>query len=130
MKRALPLLLAFAVLACGDDPTDPSDPFEQTLTGSIEAAGTTSHSITTPRGGTLRAVLTWPNGEIDLDLYLTAAGCNGYPPLDCTILDTSDSFTGTQETVQRTVTSGQQYKLWVDSYSDLDSDYTLEITID
>lgn len=130
MKRALPLLLVFAVLACGDDPFDPSQPFEQTINGTIEPGGTTSHSLTTPRGGTLQAVLTWANGQIDLDLYLTADGCNGYPPEDCTLLDSSTSFTGTQETVQRTVNSDQQYKVWVDSFSGLESNYSIEVTID
>ncbi|HUG39585.1 MAG TPA: hypothetical protein VMM12_03830 [Longimicrobiales bacterium] len=130
MKRGLPLLLTLATLACGEDPAGTGEPFEQTITGTITASEIISHTVTAPREGTLRAVLTWPDGQVDLDLYLTAVGCTGYPPQDCTLLDSSDSFTGTQETVSGSVTPGQQSKLWVDSWSAEDSGYTIEVTID
>lgn len=130
MKRLLPLLLAVMALACGDDPSGTEEPFEQTFTGNVASGGTTSHTVTAPRGGTLRGVLTWPDGEVDLDLYLTAATCTGYPPADCTLLDSSDAFTGTQETVDGSVTSNQQRKLWVDSWAPEASSYTIEVTID
>lgn len=131
MKRLLPLLLAATLLACGDDdPTDPSEPYERTFTGTLDAGAFTSHTFTAPRGGTLEAVLTWPSTDVDLDLYLTAASCTGYPPDDCTIIDSSDAFSGRQETVTHSVSSGDQLELWVDSFAEDDSGYTLEVTID
>ena len=130
MKRLLPLLLAVTVLACGDDPAGTEEPFDQTFTGNVAAGATISHTVTAPRSGTLRAVLTWLDGQVDLDLYLTAATCTGYPPSDCTLLDSSEAFSGTSETVDGSVVSGQQRKLWVDSWSDVASNYTIEVTID
>lgn len=131
MKRAFPLLLLAGLIACGDDdPVDPGTPFEQTLNGSIESGATTIHAFTAPRGGSMEAVLDWADSEIDLDLYLTDAACTGYPPDDCDMIDASTAGTGSQETVQSAVTSGQQLKLWVDSWSLEDSDYSIDITID
>ena len=78
----------------------------------------------------MKAVLAWTNGTIDLDLYLTNAACDTYPPLHCTTLATSEAATGTSETVSRSVSAGEQYKLWVDDFSTtLPSDYTIQLTI-
>jgi hypothetical protein len=124
----VPVLLLCA--ACGSDAAGPEEPFEQTITGQVAAFATTSHTVTAPRGGTFRAVLTWQNAAVDLDLYLTDATCNEYPKGSCTIIAESDAISGTTETVQHTVTSGQQMKLWVDSFStSLSASYSVAVSI-
>lgn len=132
MKRLFPLLLTFALVACGDDPVGTGDPFEQTFTGTVAAGDWTGHTISAPRGGTLTAVLTWPSSANDLDLLLTTGSCTGdqWPGNSCTVLDTADGVADAQEVVAATVSSGQQYKVWVDSYADVSSTYTIRVRID
>lgn len=57
---------------------DTPKPPETTLTGNVSAYGVRSHEVELAQDGTLIATLTW-SGPIDLDLYLTAPGCSGYP---------------------------------------------------
>jgi hypothetical protein len=133
---AVLMLMLFA--GCGGSPASPSPtptptpdpPFTQTITGSVVAFGFNPHALTTARAGTMKAVLTWANGAIDLDLYMTTAACTTYPPLNCATIATSEANSGTSETVSRTVASGEQYKLWVDNFSaTLATDYSIQLTI-
>jgi uncharacterized protein YfaP (DUF2135 family) len=128
---SLSLTVVLTLLAgCGDsDPTGVAS--QQTIQGSVTAFGTTQHPFTTTRPGTLRVVLTWPNSAIDLDLYLTPGTCTAdYPLPTCTLLEVSESSVGTSEIIQRPVSSGEQFKIWVDNFHEtLASNYTLEITI-
>jgi hypothetical protein len=109
----------------------PSQPaFQTTITGNAAIFGFNQHSLTSARGGQMRVVLSWTNGAIDLDLYLTDSTCNTYPPIHCTALATSAVSSGTSELITRTVTSGEQFKVWVDNFHQtLSSDYTIEVTI-
>jgi hypothetical protein len=126
------LLLTVTVTACkGSNPSGPSGTFSRTFTGNITALGVAQHAVNATRSGQMRGVLTWASATADLDLYLTAASCNSYPPGGgCTMLDVADGITGTSETVTRGVTSGEQYKFWVDSFSVVSNDYTLVVTIE
>jgi hypothetical protein len=130
MRALVPVLvLILATGGCGDGPAGLDD--QQTITGNVIAFGTTEHAITTSRAGTLDVTLTWANPAIDLDLYLTGPQCTGYPPIDCTpLLASSDRFTGTSENIQRSVGSGEQFKVWVDNWDEnLPSNYTLTVRV-
>ena len=121
-----------ATLGCGggsDGPTTPTEqPYNQTLSGTVSAFGTTQHAFNVPRSGTARITLAWSNGG-DLDLYLTGAACNSYPPDNCQILAAADGQAN-PELITRTVTSGEQFKLWVDSFViDNARSYTITLTI-
>lgn len=130
-RVAAAALLAVTLAACKDSPTSPSGPFSRTFTGNVPAFGVNNHTITTTRAGQMRGVLTWSNGAADLDLYLTDGSCNTYPLNGgCTVLANSDALTGTSETVNRTVASGEQYRFWVDSFTLSSNDYTLVVTIE
>jgi hypothetical protein len=130
MRRSAIVTAVLLSAACGSDSTGPEQPFEQTITGQVAAFGTTSHAVTPPRGGTFRAVLTWQVAAVDLDLYLTDASCSVYPVGNCTILAESSALTGTTETVQHTVTAGQQLKLWVDNFSTTQSaSYSVAVSV-
>ena len=83
MSLVILIACAFAAVSCGgDDGPGPSGstPFEQILNGDVGVFGFSQHSFTAPRSGDLTVTLTWANGAIDLDLYLTSATCNNYPP--------------------------------------------------
>lgn len=119
----------FSVGCGGGSPTSPTPrSFTQTITGTVSSFGTTSHNVSVGRNGNARWSVTWTGGG-DLDLYLTATGCNGYPPTDCQILAAADGFAN-PEVITRTVTSGEQFKLWVDSFEANARNYTITYTID
>jgi hypothetical protein len=127
------LLLLTAVVACGDDddPAGPSEPFTQTLSGTVAVFGTNEHSFTVPEAGTMEVELTWANSDIDLDLYLTDGACVGYPPVTCTLINTSENGTGNSEDLVEPVVEGAQYKIWVDNFDEeLGTSYTIVITIE
>jgi hypothetical protein len=78
----------------------------------------------------LRLTLSWANPAIDLDMYLTDATCNSYPPLSCTILATASVGSGSSETLTRTVASGDHLKVWVDNFNlTLPTDYLVQVVI-
>lgn len=123
---AIALAAALAVAACGGStPTAPGGDSTQTITGSVSAYGTTSHSIEAARAGTLTVTLTW-TGPADLDLYLTAIDCEGYPPDGCVILASSTSSSGNREQIEWTAAAGERFKVWVDNFSPtLSTSYTV-----
>ena len=139
-KRLLPLLLicTVATAACvKKGPTEPETPeptgFSSTFTGSMEGYNAAQHSLTVPESGSLRARLTWTGGG-DLDLYLTPGSCNTYPRQPgsgCELLEVSDRLEGSEEIITRSVSSGDQFKIWVDSFSPEGiRNYTVVVTID
>jgi hypothetical protein len=122
MRRTPVLLLVAAVLgACSSPagpsptPTPPPGPATTTVEGTVTGYGITSHSFTPAQAGSLTATLTW-TGAADLDLYVTAASCTGYPPDACVILARAASSSGTREEVTLAVTSGTPLQLWVDNF--------------
>ena len=81
-----------------------------------------------PQSGSLRAELTWADGG-DLDLHLTSNTCTDLLSVTCTVLESS--YQGdTSEVITRTVSNGEQFRFWVDSYVTTGPrNYTLKITI-
>ncbi len=92
-------------------PADGIDMWELTATGS----GT----------GGLWVYLLWADASADLDLYFTDSSCNGYPPLECTILAASVSDTGTSERFSVGIRAGDRYRVWVDNWSMTPQPYSL-----
>ena len=131
MRRGAAALLCLALAACGGSPSAPSPPeFQESISGTVAAYGTTQHSFSAPRAGQLKLVLTWPSAAIDLDLYLTGPTCDTYPPLNCTTLATAAGASGTTETLTFTVASGDRVKYWIDNFHPSQgSAYTVQITI-
>lgn len=131
MRRSYVALVTILLLtACGGDSQTGVDPYEQVIPGSVSVFGTTEHSVTVPRSGNMTVRLNWTDANIDLDLYLTGPDCTGYPPVDCNVLAASDAIGTNEESVQRSVSASQQFKLWVDNFSETQaSNYTLTLRI-
>jgi hypothetical protein len=113
-------------------PTPASSPtsVQETINGNVVAYGANQHALTASRAGQLRLTLSWANPAIDLDMYLTDATCNSYPPLSCTILATASVGSGSSETLTRTVASGDHLKVWVDNFNlTLPTDYLVQVVI-
>lgn len=74
--------------------------------------------------------LTWSGGA-DLDLYLSRSSSTSlYPKASCSILAAADGLAN-PETVVRTVSSGESFKIWVDNLSTTQSaNYTLTLNIE
>ncbi len=87
------------------------------FSGTVPAYDIASHALAVTVSGTLTVDLAWTNGNVDLDFYLTASTCTGYPPADCAILARSVAETGTAEQLTRAVRTGENYLLWVDNLS-------------
>jgi hypothetical protein len=132
----------FAVVAsgCGGggdaNPVAPTSagtpPVTQTITGTVAAFGSARHSLGVTHAGNMTLRLTWADSTVDLDLYLTAPGCTTdlYPMSACGVLLTSDGSSGTQETIARGVSNGEQFQIWVDNLSaTLPQSYTLSMVI-
>jgi len=135
----LAVFIAAVVQAgCGSDsPTGPigggNNTYSQTVPGTVDVFSETRHPLSVPVSGNMVLRLTWADGTVDLDLYLTAASCSVslYPLNNCTIVAQSVAPTGTTETIARSVTAGQQYQIWIDNLSPtLAMNYTLSIDID
>ena len=128
----LGLLLVAGCGGGGSSPNSPSQqPYTQTVTGSVGVFGTNSHSIgPAPRGGNMTITLTWSNSA-DLDLYLTNSGCSEFNVIaTCQLFGSADGFVN-PERVQRTVSSGDSFRLFVDNNSTtLSVNYTLTIRIE
>jgi hypothetical protein len=77
--------------------------------------------------GGLWMYLLWADASADLDLYLTDSSCNGYPPLECTILAASVREAGTSERLSIGVGAGQNHRVWVDNWSTTPQPYWLTI---
>lgn len=120
MRRLIVLVIFLAgASACGkDSPTSPSSrPYSETLTGTVSAFGSTRNALSVPRSGQLTLRLTWSDA-VDLDLYLASSACTTlYPRASCGVVAQSDGVGTNSETIARTVTSGQQYSVWIDNLS-------------
>jgi hypothetical protein len=89
--------------------------------------GLVAFDVLMTRTGTYQGVLVWDDATIDLDLYLTTAGCP-YPPGAC-LLEISDATGTNTEAVSRSVVAGQSYRLWVDNFSGRTTSFALISTI-
>ena len=129
-------LVLLLTAGCGGSDTavgpSPDEPYNQTITGTVSAFGTSAHPLTIPRSGNMRLRLTWTAADVDLDLYLAPNSCTAlYPMATCGILAASDAATGTQETITRTVVDNERLRIWVDNlHLTLPQNYTISITID
>lgn len=112
----------------GNPPPPPPPGGSPTFTGRVNGLDIVSHEVTASRDGTLVVTLSW-TGSVDLDLYLTATDCSGYPPDACTILVRSVRDSGTSEEVSRTVRANERYKVWIDNFSNAGADYQVFVEI-
>ena len=133
MRRWI-ILVAVLATACGGSgnggPSSPTpQPFNQTLTGTVSVFGTTFHPISTPRAGNMRLTLSWSSG-VDLDLYLTNPNCELANLASCQLLAAADGFVN-PETITRTVSTNESFRVFVDNVSTTQSaNYTLTIRIE
>lgn len=132
LVTSLALCASMAAACGGSDAGGPAaptpQPFNQTITGTVSSFGFTQHLVNIPRAGNMRLSLSWSDGG-DLDLYLTGTACNSYPPTNCQILAASDGLSN-PEVITRTVSAGEQFKAWVDSFVLASArNYTLTIGI-
>lgn len=129
-RTGVALIFAFALLtgACGGSPTAPTPPTTgpTTLTGTVTAYGISSQSFTPTTSGSYIVTLTW-TGTSDLDLYVTASNCTGYPPDACSVLARSTSSSGTREEVTLTMTAGTALLVWIDNFGLSTTTYTVVV---
>jgi hypothetical protein len=136
MFTAALLVALVAGAACGGGtggPTNPSppggDPNLSTVTGNVGAFEYVAHQYNAARNGNLTITLTW-QGNTDLDLHLTAGSCQDiYGNNACTRLATSEQVTGNSETISRAVQSGEQFRVWVDSFATVAQAYTVTFNL-
>jgi hypothetical protein len=80
--------------------------------------------------GGLVVALEWGDSSVDLDLYLTAASCNAYPPTSCTILARSEGNNTATERLTQAVRRGESFRAWVDNFDRTRSQsYTLQTAL-
>ena len=131
MRRWI-ILLAVLATACGGNgsPSSPTpQPFNQAITGTVSVFGTTFHPISTTRAGNMRLTLSWSSG-VDLDLYLTNPNCELANLASCQLLAAADGFVN-PETITRTVSANEAFRVFVDNNSTTQSaNYTLTIRIE
>jgi hypothetical protein len=96
-------------------------------TDTVSATGAVAFDVVITQSGPYQGMLVWDDPTVDLDLYLTSAGCP-YPPSGC-LLAISDAATGTTEQVSRSVTAGDTYRIWVDNFSGKAASFTIFSTI-
>lgn len=136
MRKTVPVLVALFLVtlaACGgggSNPTNPTpQPYSQHLVGTVDVFGTTEHSLSIPRAGSLVITLTWSTG-VDLDLYLTNPTCTAATIASCQLFASATGTIAGRETIQRTVASGESYKLFVDNNSRSQSaNYSIDLSI-
>ena len=96
-------------------------------TDTVSATGAVAFDVVITQSGPYQGMLVWDDPTVDLDFYLTSAGCP-YPPSGC-LLSISDAATGTTEQISRPVAVGETYRLWVDNFSGKASSFTIFSTI-
>jgi Fibronectin type III domain len=79
------------------------------------------------QSGTYKGTLVWNDASIDLDLYLTTAGCP-YPPTGCTVA-ISDRTGVNLEEVALPVRPGDVYRIWVDNFANRATSFTITNTL-
>jgi hypothetical protein len=126
-------VVCLSAAACGgkggNSPTSPSSPSQsgpttQSMSGTVPSLGYLYHPISITGNGNMTLTLSWQGGG-DLDLYLTSASCNDYPLTNCQVLAVSDNAQGGSEIIVRSVFPGEQFKVWVDNWSDRPINYSL-----
>jgi predicted phage tail protein len=97
------------------------------FTNTVPPQGAVAFDVTLSATGTFLGVLTWIDPAIDLDFYLTSAGCP-YPPTSC-LLAISDATGVNLEQVSLPVVAGQTYRLWVDNFSTRATSFSIENSV-
>ena len=101
-----------------------------TYSDTVPAFGIDMWDLTITGGGTraLELALTWSDPSADLDLYLTSASCNAYPPEGCSMIAVSVRDAGTSEQIRFSANSGERYRVWIDNRSFEPQSYELTPT--
>jgi hypothetical protein len=89
----------------------------------VSPNGAVAIDVLVSQSGNYQGTLVWTDPAVDLDFYLSSAGCS-YPPTGC-LLAISDTGGGTTEQVTYSVTAGQGYRLWVDNFSARTMSFTI-----
>ena len=97
------------------------------LTDTVQPNGAVAFDVNMSQSGNYQGTLVWNDASIDLDFYLTTAGCP-YPPLAC-LLQISDTTGTNTEAISHGVTGGQTYRLWVDNFSPRPTSFTIFNTV-
>jgi hypothetical protein len=92
-------------------------------TDTVSPNGAVAIDVVMTRTGMYQGSLVWNDATIDLDLYLTTAGC-AYPPVGC-LLAISDATGTNTEAISRSVNAGESYRLWVDNFSTRTTSFTI-----
>lgn len=99
----------------------PNDCSVTEISGSVNSLGGSVYDVTVSRTGTLSVVLTWSDGTVDLDLLLTPGPCRS----NCLILQRSQLFTGTRESINHSVRAGETYTIWVVNFTSRSATFQL-----
>jgi hypothetical protein len=97
------------------------------LSATIRPNGVISFDVALTQTGPYIGSLTWVDPAIDLDFYLTSAGCP-YPPTGC-LLSISDATGVNVETVTQPVVAGSTYRLYVDNFTNRTTSFTIINTV-
>lgn len=96
-------------------------------TDTVAPNGAVAFDVAIAQNGVYTGTLVWNDATIDLDLYLTSAGCP-YPPTGC-LLAISDAVGVNTEAVSKPVAIGETYRVWVDNISSRTTSFTIFNTV-
>lgn len=131
MRTALVALISVAVLVgCSDSSTGPNDGTD-VLSGFAGSFTTTEHGYTATTTGNMRVRLLWSGVDLDLDLYLSSPDCPSRTDDSCTMYSVSENTDTESETLTHQVAAGEEFKIWVESRSQVEvRAYTIRISYD
>jgi hypothetical protein len=100
------------------------------LAGTVTSLGHRTHLVTMPTTGQYNATLTWADGSVDLDLYLTTTPCGtSWPPSNACLRARSAADVGNSEQISFPVVAGQAYYVWVDNFTSRSAIYSVQHSV-
>ena len=86
------------------------------------------HEFVSPRAGAATFTMKWPNGNNDMDLWVTAADCTRFDASNCQVFAVAAGFSEPEQ-IAITLTAGQAVRIWVINYGFFAQNYTIDIDI-
>jgi hypothetical protein len=84
-----------------------------TAGGNLAPSEYTIVPFTAPRAGTVTIQVSW-GGDGNVDMYLTDQNCSEFPLNNvCPLKSMAQTASANPEQITRTVTAGEQFKVWV-----------------